>query len=120
MVYCRQGCILAAHCTRMAGLGESCTHVAALLFSVEPTIKLRDSRTVTQSKSFWLLPASLKGVSYKQCKDIDFTSAKTMKKKLDRNIDSCLESDIPSPCVNKKYIKNQIPDPTDIELASFF
>ncbi|XP_076034152.1 uncharacterized protein LOC143020978 [Oratosquilla oratoria] len=114
----KEGCILAAHCTCMAGLGESCTHVAALLFSVGATIKLRDSRTVTQSKSYWLLTGSLKGVSYKQCKDINFTSAK--KKKLDRNIDSCLETDIPNPCVNKKYIKNQIPDPIDIELASFF
>ncbi|XP_040071122.2 uncharacterized protein LOC115313676 [Ixodes scapularis] len=33
------GTVTSAHCTCMAGLGECCTHVAALLFSVEATVK---------------------------------------------------------------------------------
>ena len=44
--------ILGAHCTCMAGLGETCTHVAALLFLIEDTVKLRDSKTVTQEKAY--------------------------------------------------------------------
>ena len=85
----------------MAGLGETCTHVAALLFAVDASVKLRDSKTVTDEKSYWLLPTSVKGVSYKEIREMDFTSAKTMKKKLDRKLDSA-------------------GDPTDDELASFF
>jgi uncharacterized Zn finger protein len=42
----KDGRILAAHCTCMAGLGEACTHVAALLFAVDASVKLRDSKTV--------------------------------------------------------------------------
>ena len=44
----RTGRILAAHCTCMAGLGEACSHIAALLFSIETTVKLRDAKTVTE------------------------------------------------------------------------
>ena len=77
----QEGRILAAHCTCMAGLGEACTHIAALLFAIEATVKLRDSKTVTEEKSYWLLPTSVKGVSYKEVREIDFTSAQTMKKK---------------------------------------
>ena len=63
------GKVLAAHCNCMAGLGESCTHVAALLFSIEATVKVRESQTVTDEKSYWL-PASVKGISYGALKDI--------------------------------------------------
>ena len=90
----QDGCILAAHCTCTAGLGEACTHVTALLCAVESSVKLRDSKTVTDEKSYWLLPASVKGVWYKEIREMDFTSAKTMKKILDRKHDSAV--DIPS------------------------
>ncbi|XP_021355877.1 uncharacterized protein LOC110451965 [Mizuhopecten yessoensis] len=74
------GKVLAAHCNCMAGLGESCTHVAALLYSIEATVIVRNSKTVTQEKAYWL-PASVKGVNYSTLKDIDFTSAKTFYRK---------------------------------------
>lgn len=32
------GKVLAAHCNCMAGLGEACTHVAALLYSIEASV----------------------------------------------------------------------------------
>jgi hypothetical protein len=99
--------ILVAHCTCMAGLVEACTHVAALLFAVDASVKLRDSKTVTDEKSYWLLPTSVKGVSYKE---MDFTSAKTMKKKLDCKLDSA--GDTPSSRSSQKQ-KTNIPDPTD-------
>ncbi|WAR27015.1 hypothetical protein MAR_012719 [Mya arenaria] len=44
----RDGPIIAGHCTCMAGLGETCTHVASLLFCIEAVVKLRESRTVTE------------------------------------------------------------------------
>lgn len=34
------GVIIAAHCDCMAGLGESCSHVAALLFKIEAAVRL--------------------------------------------------------------------------------
>jgi hypothetical protein len=76
----------------MAGLGEACTHIAALLFAIEASVKLRDSKTVTEEKAYWLLPTSVKGVKYKECSEIDFTSAKTLKKKLDCKLDLCATS----------------------------
>ena len=43
-----EGRILAAHCDCMAGLGESCSHVASLLlWAAEAGAKRRDSLTVT-------------------------------------------------------------------------
>ena len=36
----------------MAGLGEACTHVAALLFAIEATVKVRDSKMVTEEKAY--------------------------------------------------------------------
>ncbi|KAK6176048.1 hypothetical protein SNE40_014409 [Patella caerulea] len=113
----KEGCILGAHCTCMAGLGEACTHVAALLFSIEATVKLRDSKTVTEEKSYWLLPGSVKGVTYKQCREIDFTSAKTMKKKMDTMLDRNCSSVLSTPSHN---IKKIIPEPTEEELSTFF
>ena len=56
----KDGRVVSGHCTCMAGLGEICSHVAALLFAIEATVKLRDSTTVTQEKSYWLLPSAVK------------------------------------------------------------
>ncbi|CAC5396060.1 unnamed protein product [Mytilus coruscus] len=111
----KEGRILAAHCTCMAGLGEVCTHVAALLFAVDASVQLRESKTITEEKSYWLLPTSVKGVSYKQVRDIDFTSAKTMKKKLDAK----LKSGDTTPTICKQKVNN-IPDPTVDELSLLF
>ena len=42
------GKILAAHCDCVAGLGETCSHVASLLFAIESGVRIRDSMTVMQ------------------------------------------------------------------------
>ena len=46
------GKIISAYCDCMAGLGESCSHVGALLFYVEAVVKVSDNKTVTQDKAF--------------------------------------------------------------------
>ncbi|XP_033747952.1 uncharacterized protein LOC117332971 [Pecten maximus] len=106
------GKVLAAHCNCMAGLGEACTHIAAMLFSIEATFKVRQARTVTETKAYWL-PASVKGVKYAKIKDIDFTSAKSKKKNLDAQF-----SDTPS---SKRGIMQhkQVEPPTDEEIRGF-
>ena len=45
----------------MAGLGEACTHIATILFAIDTTVKIRDSKTVTQEPAYWLLPATQRG-----------------------------------------------------------
>ena len=75
----KDGTVLTAHCYCMAGLGESCSHVGAMLFRIEAAVKLRNSKTVTQEKSYWLLPSSIQKVEGRPVKETDFTSAKTKK-----------------------------------------
>ena len=53
------------------------------------TVKVRDSKTVTEEKAYWLLPAGGSGATYREVRDIDFTSAKTKKKLLDTSISAC-------------------------------
>ena len=48
----------------MAGFGESCSHVASLLWAIEAGVQVRDSLTVTQKKAYWVLPTSTKDVPY--------------------------------------------------------
>ena len=100
----------------MAGIGGTCTHAAALLFYMEAAVRIREKKTVTQEKAYWLLPTSINKVPYSEVSDIDFTSSKTKKNKLDSSISGhSVESCTPSP---QKH--NQIPSPTDDEINKFF
>ena len=77
----KDGVVKAAQCTCMVGLGEACSHVAASLFCIDATVRIRDSKTVTENPAYWMLPAAFKAVSYKQLRDVDFSSAKGLKRK---------------------------------------
>ncbi|KAH7940247.1 hypothetical protein HPB52_022567 [Rhipicephalus sanguineus] len=48
------GEVVAAHCTCMAGNGDACSHVAALLFYVEYGVRVRQERSCTDSANSWL------------------------------------------------------------------
>ncbi|XP_048258168.1 uncharacterized protein LOC125383619 [Haliotis rufescens] len=41
------GKVLSAHCNCIAGLGESCTHVASVMFAVKAIVRLREKEEVT-------------------------------------------------------------------------
>ena len=77
------GTISTAHCNCKAGLGEACSLVGALLFYVEAAVKIRATKTVTQEPASWMLPSSIKKVPYDTVSNINFQSAKHIKKKLD-------------------------------------
>ncbi|CAI5640775.1 unnamed protein product [Oreochromis niloticus] len=62
----------------MAGVVETCTHVAALLFNLEATVLIRGTRTVTDEPPYWIQSE----VGHK----IDFSSSAAQKKALDQNI----------------------------------
>ena len=91
------GKIIAVHCDCMAGLGESCTHVASLLFAIESGVRIRDSMTVTQKKAYWVIPTGVKEVPYAPVQEIRFCGKKrsaSMMKSLEYRSNS---SSTPSP-----------------------
>lgn len=66
------GKILSGHCNCMAGLGETCSHVASLLWAIDAGVRIRDLMTVTQKKAYWVLPPSMKDVPYAPLRQIKF------------------------------------------------
>lgn len=73
------GEVLARRCRCMTGLAESCFHIASLLFWTDIKVKIRDSKTVVDEKSSWLVPNRyhIKSILTLQ---IDITYVKTKKK----------------------------------------
>ncbi len=83
----KEGPILSAHCHGcMAGLGECCSHGASILFYMEVWTRLNGKLACTQVKCTWILPSYIKEVSYAPIKEIDFSSAKKLKKELDKKL----------------------------------
>ncbi|WAQ95781.1 ING2-like protein [Mya arenaria] len=113
----KNGSILASHCDCMAGLGEVCTHVASLMFSIDETVRLHDARTRTEDPNWWIMPSAVKGVSYSMIKDIDFTSMRSLKRKYE-NVGGDIPS-YPQSSTTQKHLKD-VPTPTDAELNGFF
>ena len=101
----------------MAGLGESCSHVGALLFYIEATIKIRDAKTVTEEKAYWMLPSSCKEIPYAEITEIDFTSPNTLKKKFNQNIENNQNKKIKCDEMKKKSVPNF---PSDEKLKHFY
>ena len=103
--------VKSANCNCMAGLGESCTHVGALLFAMECYVRQRETKTVTQNKAYWIVPAT-KEVEYAPVSKIDFTSAASKRKNLDLQLEKGLTK-VKQPKVYK------VQPPTEAEILSF-
>ncbi len=89
----KTGEICCGHCINcMAGLGEVCTHVAAVLFYLEALFRIQGKETCTQQSCKWILPSFSANVEYLPIADIDFTSAASKKLKLDDMINSVGET----------------------------
>ena len=85
----KDGTIISAHCLGCkAGLAESCSHVASVMFYIEAVTRIQGKLACTQAKCTWILPTYVNEVPYAKVKDIDFSSAKQLKKALDKKIDS--------------------------------
>ena len=101
----------------MAGLGETCTHIAAILFYLEATARIQGATTTcTQQTCQWIVPAYFKKIEYLPIKNIDFTSALGKKMKLDEVIDA-ME---PSTSKSSKTYPATGEKPTESEMANFF
>ncbi|XP_055487443.1 uncharacterized protein LOC129694714 [Leucoraja erinacea] len=85
-VIVRQNQICSAHCDCKAGLGEVCTHIATLLFGIDAGVRIRETKTVTQVKAYWMEPTR-KQVKAAPVTNVDFSSAAMKKKLLDAAID---------------------------------
>ena len=69
------GLVLFGHCTCMAGLGEVCSHIGALLYDTLAAVNKRRGQTCTDKACYWLEPnmASVRAVDSAPGSDIQFT-----------------------------------------------
>ncbi|KAK4882277.1 hypothetical protein RN001_005596 [Aquatica leii] len=85
----QSGDIVGAHCVCKAGLGEVCSHVAAVLYSLIDGIPEEES--VTDRLSYWTAPG--KKEIHKAIGEMDFTSPKVLWK-LKQKTDEMIKIDI--------------------------
>ena len=52
----------------MAGQGETCTHVAAVLFYLEAMMQIQGVETCTRKECGWFIPSYIKNVEYQAVK----------------------------------------------------
>ena len=97
----------------MAGLGEVCTHIAAILFYLEALHRVKEVETCTQQQCEWIIPSALKTVEYLPIKDIDFMSARGKKRKLDEMVDG-------NEIVPKVQASKDDTTPADDDMELFF
>ncbi|XP_049518638.1 uncharacterized protein LOC125943391 [Dermacentor silvarum] len=74
------GEVQAARCTCKAGLGEACSHIAAVLFYIEAVVKKRDSQVCTEKTNAWL-PPSVRFLEGKEACKVSFASS-AMKRRM--------------------------------------
>ena len=113
-----EGTVVTAHCNCMAGLGGACSHVGAILFAVEAGVRIKRSTTCTSVPCKWLMPTPVIAVSYQELRDIDFTSSKTKKRKLDSKISglsSATSKQNSSPAQSDAAKNVFVPSQTDIK-----
>ncbi len=104
------GEISCGHCNCMAGLGEVCTHIGAVLFYLEASTKMRSEHTCTQSKCQWVIPSYQKEIPYLPIKYLDFSSAK----KKQTTVTS------PMPSSSQQGFKASASKPDNLEIDTFF
>ena len=112
----KNGKVLAGPCYCMAGLGESCTHVAALLFAIEAAVRIREIKSVTAEKAYWMLPSSLDKVKYSPVSEIDFDSPQSKKQCLDKQIK--VDGKVPVKHTNRQIAA--VPAPSENEITNFY
>ena len=113
----KSGTILAAHCNCIAGLAESCSRIGAVLFYIEYATRIGDSKNCTEEKAYWPLPG-YHSVEYKEVCDIDFLSARTLKKNLDAKVVNYADTE--NAQVTQKSCFEKYSTPASNELNSFF
>ena len=88
------------------GLGETCTHVAAVLFYLEAQSRLQGNEICTQCQCEWVMPTFQKSMEYLPVKDNNFSLARSKRRKLDDAICSATNSSVSSPTESSVRISN--------------
>uniref|UniRef100_A0A3Q3ANK9 YqaJ viral recombinase domain-containing protein n=1 Tax=Kryptolebias marmoratus TaxID=37003 RepID=A0A3Q3ANK9_KRYMA len=88
----------------MAGLAETCTHVGALLFKVEATVRIRGTKTVTDEPAYWMLPGNLKKIHPEVGHKIDYSTSASQKTTLDKKIQAEVSTPARRSCPQKRKI----------------
>ncbi|KAK7092303.1 uncharacterized protein [Littorina saxatilis] len=109
--------IESAHCTCTAGVGETCSHVGALAFALESFTQARERTTCTGVSNCWKVPQGIKGVLPTPTYNIDFTSAKSKKTRLQQFIAD--DTAVRTIDHTQKAVKQTTP-PTAEELSGLF
>ena len=76
MIIRNNGTVEVAHCTCMAGLAETCSHVGAILHWVETAVRICNDTPCTSQENKWLMPAPVQDIPCLRLKDIDFSAPK--------------------------------------------
>lgn len=98
----------------MAGVGETCTHVGALCFTIDAYTRTREKATCTGVKAYWKVPQGVKAVTPKPAAEIDFSSAKAKKDKLDKSIDDGTAAAAPAFSTLKQLPVVDVPDANEL------
>ena len=110
----RCGIVISAHCTCLAGLGETCSHVAAMLFKtwlMRERLEERESSTTacTSVKCLWILPNSMPNMSAKRLADIVFSNKGSQSCSNVVSIPSPMQTDnVATVCYCKQQFSNGI------------
>lgn len=62
-----------AHCTCKAGLGEACSHAAALMYALLAAVNLKDGQSSTQKACAWNLPGKTSKIQYEELSKISMS-----------------------------------------------
>ena len=73
------GEVVCAHCNCMAGLGEVCSHVTAVLFTAEANTQVKNRTSSISLPCAWL-PPSFQTVPFLEVADMDFTTPRCKRK----------------------------------------
>ena len=73
------GDVITGHCTCMAGLGEACSHVAAVLFAAEANSVTKLQFSSTSLPCSWL-PSTFQSVKFSEINGIDFSTPQLKRK----------------------------------------
>ena len=102
----------------MAGLVEVCTHVAALLFWVEMSVKIHTSKTVTDQKAYWVTLPINTSLQPQELINIDFRSLQLKRKCIETALITSLTNHLHEKNLPKKKIL--IEKPSETELSTFY
>ena len=71
LILSSSGAIVCGNCVCMAGLGETCSYVGALLYWLEYTVCKREEISCTSGVNQWLEPRCTKKIPYLELVNID-------------------------------------------------